>query len=68
LFQAETRFLKVQEDRQQEQQLLETIQSRLRAVSSELEKTNRADARYLDLVQKEHNIIREENEVCKTTV
>lgn len=63
LFQAEAKFLSVQEERRQQQQILETIQSRLRAVSAELEKTNRADVRYLDLVQKEHAIIREENEV-----
>lgn len=42
---------------------METIQSRLRAISAELEKTNRADDRYLDLVRNEHAVIREENEV-----
>ena len=61
--QAESKFLSVQEDRRHQQQTLETIQSRLRAVSTDLEKTNRADARYLDLVHKEHAIIREETDV-----
>ena len=63
LFQAESKFLSVQEERRQQQQILERIQSRLRSISAELEKTNRADERYLDLVQKEHAVIREENEV-----
>ncbi|XP_076468595.1 mitochondrial potassium channel-like [Babylonia areolata] len=63
VIQAERRFLTVQESRRQQQQSLETVQSRLRAMSAELEKTNRGDARYLDLVHKEHAIIREESEV-----
>ena len=65
-FQAEAKFLSVQEDRRHQQQVLETIQSRLRAISAELEKTNRADLRYLDLVQNEHSIIREENDVVSS--
>ncbi|KAK7482799.1 hypothetical protein BaRGS_00025965 [Batillaria attramentaria] len=63
VLQAEKKFLATQEERRQQQQTLETIQSRLRAVSAELEKTNRADERYLDLVRNEHSIIREENDV-----
>ncbi|XP_070193561.1 mitochondrial potassium channel-like [Littorina saxatilis] len=63
VLQAEKKFLATQEERRHQQQALETIQSRLRAISAELEKTNRGDTRYLDLVQKEHAIIREENDV-----
>ncbi|KAL8560985.1 hypothetical protein ACOMHN_061199 [Nucella lapillus] len=63
VIQGERRFLAVQEERRHQQQSLETVQSRLRAISAELEKTNRADARYLDLVHTEHSVVREESEL-----
>ncbi|PVD25158.1 hypothetical protein C0Q70_15656 [Pomacea canaliculata] len=64
VIQAESRFLAVQEERRQKQQAMEAVQSRVRAISAELEKTNRADPRYLDLVRNEHSIIREENDLA----
>lgn len=64
ILQAESRFLAVQEERRQKQQAMEAVQSRVRAISAELEKTNRADPRYLDLVRNEHSIIREENDLA----
>ncbi|XP_005113490.1 mitochondrial potassium channel [Aplysia californica] len=54
---AEQQFLQVQEDRRTMQQELTTVQAEVRTLGAELEKTNRTDSKYIDLVKKEHEIL-----------
>ena len=63
LLQAETKFVRVQEERRRQHRVLEGIQSRMRTISGELEKTRRSDSIYLELVQKEHGLFCEESEL-----
>ncbi|XP_067683056.1 mitochondrial potassium channel-like [Haliotis asinina] len=65
VLQRETKFLLSQEERRAKQQELGTIQSRLKTVSAELDKTNKSDDRYLDIVKMEHSIIREEHQMVE---
>ncbi|XP_050411892.1 mitochondrial potassium channel [Patella vulgata] len=65
VIQAEKKFLAIQEKRRLIQQDMSVIQSRLKSISTELDKTNRGDDRYLDLVKTEHSIIREEYEMIE---
>ncbi|XP_005113614.2 mitochondrial potassium channel-like [Aplysia californica] len=55
--QAEQQFLQVQEDRRTMQQEITTVQAEVRTLGAELEKTNRTDSKYIDLVKKEHEIL-----------
>ncbi|KAK6175411.1 hypothetical protein SNE40_013880 [Patella caerulea] len=66
VIQAEKKFLAIQEKRRLIQQDMSVIQSRLKSISTELDKTNRGDDRYLDLVKTEHSIIREEYEMIES--
>lgn len=61
--QAEQKFLQVQEDRRAMQQELLSVQTEVRAVGAELEKTSRTDSRYIDLVKKEHEALLLEKEM-----
>ncbi|XP_005109423.1 mitochondrial potassium channel-like [Aplysia californica] len=54
---AEQQFLQVQEDRRTMQQEITTVQAEVRTLGAELEKTNRTDSKYIDLVKKEHEIL-----------
>ena len=56
-WQAEGLFLQVQEDRRSIQQELTAIQAEVRTLGAELEKTNRTDYKYIDLVKKEHEVL-----------
>lgn len=63
--QAESKFEEVQEKRRTANKALTVINSRLKSVAVELEKTNRGTDRYLELVTKENAIIREENDLTE---
>ncbi|XP_041347045.1 mitochondrial potassium channel-like [Gigantopelta aegis] len=62
---AEKRFLAKQEERRQKQNLLATVQARLKSVTADLDKTTKSQDRYLDLVKVEHSIIREEHQLLE---
>ncbi|VDI43232.1 Hypothetical predicted protein [Mytilus galloprovincialis] len=65
VLQAESKFEEVQEKRRNTNKDLTVINSKLKNVAVELEKTNRGTDRYLELVTKENAIIKEENEIAE---
>lgn len=62
-FQAESDYRQVQEQRRATQLLLTSVQSRIKDVAMEIEKTQRGTDAYLNLVTKENEIIKEEKDV-----
>lgn len=63
--QAEGNYRQVQEERRATQQLLTSVQARVKAVAADIEKTKRGTDAYLNLVTKENEIIKEEKDVLE---
>ncbi|XP_003741044.1 coiled-coil domain-containing protein 51 [Galendromus occidentalis] len=60
VIEAETKFKQAQERRMQQQQQMLNIQKSLREIHAELDKTARGEDRYLQLITKEHSLLKED--------
>lgn len=65
MLQAEDNYRLVQEERRATQHALVGVQNKIKAITVEIEKTQRGTDAYLDLVTKENEIIKEEKEVLE---
>ncbi|XP_045165300.2 mitochondrial potassium channel-like [Mercenaria mercenaria] len=62
---AEANYRCVQEDRRSTQLALTAVQTKIKGIASEIEKTQRGTDTYLDLVTKENDIIKEEKDILE---
>ncbi|KAH6928206.1 hypothetical protein HPB50_012582 [Hyalomma asiaticum] len=63
--QAEQKFVTTQEQRREKQQRILQLQSQLKEIHAELDKTHRGEDRYLTLITQEHAIIKEERSLLE---
>lgn len=65
VLEAEQKFVSTQEQRREKQQRILQLQSQLKEIHAELDKTNRGEDRYLTLITQEHAIIKEERSMLE---
>ena len=68
LFQAERKFTEAQSERRMHQQHLTKVQNELQVLNKQLEKLQRGDEKYLELVQQEVRIFKEQDQVAASLV